>query len=385
MAASLLIIGTGLAGYSLAREFRKLNGGASLELISQDSAYFYSKPVLSNALANGKEPYQIPIKTAEQMADELKADIHKQTIVNAIEPEKNQIVLETDKTIEFERLVIAWGATPIRLPIEGDGAEDILSVNNLEDYRVFYEKLAKAKSVVIIGAGLIGCEFANDLALNQKKVSLIDPGAWPISRLMPQEAGSYYSHALSEKGIDFHLGTSVAKVSKTNHTYLLQLKNGVEIKADLILSAVGLKPLTDKAQAAGLICNRGIITNSLLETNYPNIYAMGDCAEVSGQHLPYIMPIMHQARALAKTLTGNKAEVRYPVMPVVVKTPSCPTIVCPPPINMEGNWQSNEIEEGFEAKFFDVNENLRGFSLFGKACAQSLKLAEQISQQNVKI
>ena len=93
-----------------------------------------------------------------------------------------------------------------------------------------------------------------------------------------------------------------------------------------------LRPRTSLAHEAGLAVNRGIVTNRLLATSAPNVHALGDCAEVDGHTLPYVMPIMQQARALAATLAGTPTPVLYPAMPVIVKTPACPTVVCPPPL-----------------------------------------------------
>ena len=376
--ASLIIIGTGLAAYTLAREFRKIDPTSSLLLVTRDDGGFYAKPSLSNALANARTPAQLQTKTAEQMADELTAEIRVRSEVAGIDPGTRQITLADGAQLSYERLVIAGGADPIRLSFAGDGADAVQSVNDLDDYSRFYARLDDASSVAIIGGGLIGCEFANDLASREIRASVVDPSAWPLARLLPEVAGRKFAAGLQARGVEFYFGTSVKGVWKAATGYRLELADGRQIVADQVLSAIGLRPRTALAQAAGIACQRGIVTNQRLETSVPGIYAMGDCAEIAGLHLPFVLPIMHQARALAKTLAGTPTPLRYPAMPVVVKTPACPTIVCPPPAGADGSWQCETVAGGLQAYFKTPSGELLGFALLGSATTQSTALAAQV-------
>ena len=375
---TLIIIGSGLAAYTLAREFRKIDPSSPLLLITRDDGGFYAKPALSNALANHKTPEQLQNKTTEQMAAELAAEVLTRTEVTAIDPANRQIILLDGRTVAYGRLVIACGADPIRLGFEGDGADAVQSVNDLDDYRRFYPGLADAKSVAVIGAGLIGCEFANDLASRQIKAHVIDPAAWPLSRLLPEAAGAAFSAGLQSQGVEFHFGTSVKGIWKDGNRFRLELANGQALEADQILSAIGLRPRTLLAQAAGITCQRGIVTDQMLKTNVADIYAMGDCAEICGLTLPFVLPIMHQAQALAKTLAGTPTAVHYPAMPVVVKTPACPTVVCPPAAGTIGDWQCLRSDDGLQALFKNASGELLGFALLGSATTQSQTLATEI-------
>ena len=156
------------------------------------------------------------------------------------------------------------------------------------------------------------------------------------------------------------------------------LANGDVLSADLVLSAIGLKARTDLARAAGLQVNRGIVVNTQLQTSAAGCYALGDCAEVAGLHLPFVMPIMQQARALAKTLAGTATPLQYPAMPVVVKTPVCPTVVCPPPMGVEGQWTEDAAADGVRALYKDSSGALRGFALTGAAVKDKQALTKEI-------
>lgn len=372
----VVIIGSGMAGYTAAREFRKLNPEHELVMICADDAINYAKPTLSNALAGKKAPEQIALGDAIKMGDQLKMRIESNTWVKEIHAEQHQLVLEKDgqQNIQpYSKLVLAVGANPIRLAIAGDGSDDIHVVNNLNDYKKFRENLAirEDKRVVILGAGLIGCEFANDLQNTEHQVTVIDLAARPLGRLIPEYVSSSFQEKLEHIGIHFILGTTVEKIIKIEKgDYQITLANGQSVIADIVLSAIGLQPNLELAQAADILCSRGIVTNVLLETNQADIYAIGDCAEVNGLLLPYVMPIMQQARALAKTLNGEHTQVHYPAMPVAVKTPTAPLTVLPAPIDVDVTWTTEELEDGMIAKATDQQDTLRGFVLLGATAAK---------------
>ena len=385
----IIIVGSGMAGYTLAREFRKLNKEQSLIMITTDDASNYAKPTLSNALVGNKAPDQIALGDAEKMRTQLDMTILTETWVKAINAEQHQIEIETSgqlSTLDYEKLVLAVGANPIRLAISGDGADDIFVVNNLNDYKAFRNHLDQRaeKRVLILGAGLIGCEFANDLINTNHDVTVVDLAPRPLGRLLPEHTATAFQENLEQAGIQFALATTVDKVVKIKQQgadidYEVTLSNGQRFVVDVVLSAIGLQPNINLAKSSKIHTSRGIIANSLMETNQPDIYAVGDCAEVQGTLLPYVMPIMQQARALAKTLNGESTHVHYPAMPVAVKTPAAPLTVLPAPTDVEVNWETEEFDDGMLAKAIDQESTLRGFVLLGATAGkQRLSLAKLV-------
>ena len=373
----IVIVGSGLAGYNVARELRKLDKTTPLTLISADTGQFYSKPMLSSAFGSGKTPQSIAMNTAEQMAGQLNATVRAKTRITAIDPAGHSVRIG-DETIAFSKLVLALGADQIRLPIQGDAADRVLTVNDLDDYAGFRAALKAHSTVALIGAGLIGTEFANDLTAGGHQVSVIDIAPHPLSRLLPPEGGALLQRKLADLGVAWHLGTSVAAIDADGDKLSITLANGHHSCVDVVLSAVGLKPRTALGLEAGLTINRGIAVNRHLETSAPDIYALGDCAEVEGLILPYVMPLMHSARALAATLAGKPTPVSYPAMPILVKTPACPTIVAPPPVGVDGKWTVTGDAEGVKALFHDASGKLIGFALNGKATAERAALTHQL-------
>lgn len=379
--AGILIIGSGLAAYTLAREIRKLDGGVALTLVSRDSGDFYSKPMLSSALAQGKTAAALVMTAAAKMAEQLAADIITQREVTAIDTSQQRVSLSDGRSLDYQQLVLAVGADPLRIPFAGGVGDAVLSVNDIADYAVFREKLAEAgdKGVTIIGAGLIGCEFANDLIGSGYPVDVIGLGATPLDTLIPPAAGQSLQQALAAAGVRWHLHTSVAAIHRQANGYRLELDNGQQLDSGVVLSAIGLRPRIALARQAGLSTARGIVVDALLRSSNDNIYALGDCAEVEGRVLPYVMPIMHGAKALARTLLGEPSRVSYPLMPVVVKTTLHPITLAGEVSSSELVWQIEAVGDGVKAVAMNKAAEMVGFCLSGEeANKQKQALQKQI-------
>lgn len=377
----IVIIGGGLAGYSVARELRKLDKAVPLIMLMADDGAFYSKPMLSNALAQKKSAASLILSSAEQMAQQLQADIRPYTWVRAIDGPARRLDLDGPDggaSLAYGKLVLALGADPIQLPLTGDGVGAVLAVNDRVDYGIFRETLEGKKKLALLGAGLIGCEFANDLAGAGFQVTVFDLAPQPLGRLLPPGAGRFMADGLAAQGIQWRFGQSVSRVDREGAGLRLTTAEGGTESFDLVLSAVGLRPRTDLARAAGLKLNRGIAVDRFLQSSESDIYALGDCAEVEGLLLPFVLPLMAGARALAATLAGKDTAVRYPAMPVVVKTPACPAVVCPPPMGAGGEWQETITATGVRALFRDAAGRLQGFALLGDTLGEKQALAGQL-------
>lgn len=375
---NVVIIGSGLAGYTVAREFRKLDKTAPLFIITADDGGFYSKPNLSNLYAHKKTPEQLVTASAEKMAQDLNAKIFSHTSVTKIDTQSRKVVFEQEK-LAFDQLVLATGAHTRALPKEVDPDHCALSVNSLADFRVYAERLKTAHHIAIIGSGLIGCEFANDLTAANKKVAVIGNAALPMQPMLAEAAAEGLRNALAKIGVEWHLGTNATRLSHTASGYEITLADGSLISTDLILSAIGLIPNTQLARDCGINVNRGIVVDENLESNVEKIFAIGDCAEIYSTVLPFVMPIMHAAKALAKTLTNIKTKVEFPPMPIIVKTPAYPIALLPPPMGESGQWHFDLHDEGVRGEFRNTTKKLRGFCLTGTMAAQRNTLLKEIA------
>jgi rubredoxin-NAD+ reductase len=353
----ITIIGSGLAGYTLVREIRKLDSSIEITLITQDNGDYYSKPQLSAAFTHHKTPEQLVIIRAEKFATQFNIQLKSHTTISNL----NSINTHQAK------LVLALGSKPVILPEFLPFPQKIYQVNNLTDYKIFRKALENnsARPVIIVGAGLVGCEFANDLIQGGFQVNLIAPESFPLANLIPETIGNELHQAFNHHGVRCHFNQFFD--ANTPHQY-----------ADsIILSAVGLQPDITLAQSHGILTNNGILVDSYLKTNKDNIYALGDCAEFDGKVMPYVAPIAIGARALAKTLLGEPAPVVYPPMPVFVKTSCYPIVSLLPHHSNSGNWKLDKKADfchnikSVRALFYNEYNELKGFALGGKFASEA--------------
>lgn len=387
MTQPIIIIGAGLAGWSTARELRKLDKTTPVLLITADGGDFYAKPSLSNAFAQKRGPSQLVTTPAARMAESQAITLQANTRVTGIDT-VTQTVHTNQGDFNYAQLVLATGAQAIRIPMAGDAADEVLSVNALQDFSTFHARLTSSsaeitggrkKHVVIMGAGLIGCEFANDLISSGFAVTVVDPASSPIAALLPAGLGEQLREALANLGVAWQFGTTVQSVDhhrEGGSAFNVKLANGATLQADVVLSAIGLRADLALAQAAGLACERGIVVDDQLQTSAAKVHALGDAVQyASGRTLPYVMPIMHAAKALAASLAGQPTPVQFPLMPVAIKTPALPLVVAPAAPGMAGQWAQSEPGVWL---FTDTDHAVKGFALSGPQTSRRAELAKQV-------
>ena len=377
MNAPVVIVGTGLAGYNLAREFRKLDSETPLLLITSDDGRSYSKPMLSTGFGKNKEADGLSMATPEAMAEQLKAQVRIHTRISGIDPGHKQLWIG-EEAVPYRDLVLAWGAQTVQVPVEGDAQDAIFPINDLEDYARFRAAAAGKRRVLILGAGLIGCEFANDLIAGGYEVDLVAPCEQVMPTLIHPAVAAAVQAGLESLGARFHLGPVLTRLQRTDSGLEAHLSDGSVVPCDVVVSAIGLRPRIDMAAAAGIKVNRGVEVDRQLKTSHTNIYALGDCAEVDGLNLLYVMPLMSCARALAQTLAGNPTAVSYGAMPITVKTPVCPLVVSPVPRGCEGVWTVEGQGGDIKALCRDADGKLLGYALTGEAVREKLALNKEL-------
>jgi rubredoxin-NAD+ reductase len=373
--APIIVIGTGLAGYNLVKEFRKQDAETPVLMITADDGRNYSKPMLSTGFTKGKSANELAMGDAGKMAEQLNVTIRTNTRITGIDAARH-VVFVGEEPVEYSKLVLAWGAEPVAVRIEGGASENIFTINDLQDYAKFRAELEGKKRILIMGAGLIGCEYANDLTNGGYKVEVVAPSSQVLPNLLPEQAASAVQHGLEGLGVKFNLGPLVRRVTQTEKGLVADLSNGEQIETDIIVSAIGLRPRLDLAVKAGLQVNQGICVDRSLQTTEADIYALGDCAEVDGKVLLYVMPLMAGARALAKTLAGQPTDVIYGAMPVMIKTPVVPVVVSPPVL--QGVWDIESSGVNVKALCRDDAGALLGYALTGTCVADKLALNKEL-------
>jgi rubredoxin-NAD+ reductase len=375
---SITIIGTGLAGYNLAKEIRRFDAHIPITLITADTGEYYHKPQLSTGLAKfAADPAGLIMATAEEMAKNFNLQVMTHTDVKCIDTQNRQLIFSEGHFFPYEKLVLALGATPIKALLRHTTSQHITSVNNLNDYFAFREKIAGKSNITILGAGLVGCEFADDLVNAGYHVNVIAPSLTPLETLAPKAVGVKLQQVLTEKGVKWYLGQTAVDLHETTAGYRLTLSNGETLQTEYILTAIGIQPNVALAQKSGIHINKGIVVDEYLETNIEHIFALGDCAEVNGVVLPYIAPLQHCVKSLASILLDKRTPVDYPPMPITVKTPSLPIVTLPSIQQNQGDWEITADGNHITALLYD-HEELNGFVLTGEKTKERMAWLKKI-------
>lgn len=374
----IVIVGAGIAGWSAAEAIRRRDTETPILLVSACKGSVYPKPAISMALSQGKKAADLIDMDADSKAAELGIEVRTESRIIRLDTGRKRLTT-VKGAIEYNKLILALGAHQRELPITGTATDSILRVNDLNSYQKMYDRLQMGiKHITILGAGLIGCEFADDLSKAGYSVTIVDPQKQALSGLLPDSMGSKLKQKLLNKGVDWHFGHTLNTLDKQEEHLLATLSDDTQLKTDLVISAAGLIANTKLAEKAKLEVDNGIIVNNDMQTSDADIYAIGDCASVDGQVFAYIEPIRRQAEAIAANIIGEN-ESFMPLPPLIkVKTPSLPMSICRPTNEQETKW-TPILSEG-DNEYFELRQGelLLGFALSGKKASEAGGVYQQL-------
>jgi len=277
---SIVIVGGGAAGNCAAERLRALGYEGALTMISADDSVPYDRPNLSKDYLAGNAPEEwIPLRSRDFYA-EKKIELELGTRVTSIDPRAKTVTLASGKTLSYEKLLLATGASPIRLPLPGADLPHVFTLRSLADSRSLIERAKTSKRAVVIGASFIGLEVAAALRTRGLEVAVVAPEARPLEKVLGQELGDFLRALHEEKGVVFHLGDVPASISESAVT----TKNGAVLAAELVVMGVGVRPNVELATIAGASVDNGVLVDAHFETSVPGVYAVGDCARYPDLH-----------------------------------------------------------------------------------------------------
>lgn len=373
----IVIIGSGFAARQLVKSIRKLDDHIAITLIAADSIDEYNKPDLSHVISQGVAADAMTRQTAGEFAEQYHLQLFPGEWVTDIDAARH-IVRSSTREWAYDKLVLATGATALRPPIEG--RELMLTLNSQDEYRASESSLRDAKRVLILGGGLIGTELAMDFSRAGKQVCVVDNGSCLLGALMPPEASSRLQSHLHQQGVELLFGQQLQGLARTPGSLLATLSNGRQLTTDIAISAIGLRPNTGLAQHAGLAINRGVVVNRQLQSSQPDIYALGDCAEMDGQVMPFLQPALLGAMILAKNLLGGNSTLQLPGMLVKIKTPDLPLQLAGDTRRADLSWQIQRNPAGMVARGYDEQQILRAFVVSEDEMKQAFTLLKQLNQ-----
>jgi NADPH-dependent 2,4-dienoyl-CoA reductase/sulfur reductase-like enzyme len=306
--ASVVVIGAGAGGECTAETLREAGYAGAVTLVDPDPDAPYDRPNCSkDYLAGTASEDWIPLHPPEFYRD-LEINIVRSRVVS-IEPGARRVRLDDGRGLEYGALVLATGATPVRLPIEFEQSKPrVHYLRSFADSKAIIAAAAGARSAVVLGTSFIGLEVAASLRGRGLEVHVVGPDARPLERVLGPELGDLIRRLHEEHGVVFHLQQTAAGIRDG----VVTLKNGKRLAADLVVAGIGVRPNTELAQAAGLAIDRGVLVDQWLETSAPGVFAVGDIARWPDPRSAAPIRVEHwvvaqrQGQAVARSILGDK-------------------------------------------------------------------------------
>ncbi len=304
----LVLIGNGMAGVRAVEEILKISKDAfDITIFGTEPHPNYNRILLSKVLQGDTEVKDITLNDWDWY-EENNITLFTGETVTKIDSDMKIVRSDKGRIVPYDEVIIATGSVPFILPLPGADKEGVTAFRDIKDTDIMLEASKKYKKAAVIGGGLLGLEAARGLLNLGMDVSVIHIAPTLMERQLDETAGKLLQKELEKQGMKFLLEASTAEIYGEERVEGLKFKDGSQLEADLVVMAVGIKPNISLAVESGLDVNRGIIVNDFLQTNIPNVYAVGECAEHNGIPYGLVAPLYEQGLVLAKHICGKATD-----------------------------------------------------------------------------
>jgi len=302
MREKLVLVGNGMAGMRAIEELLNIAPDIyDITVFGAEPYGNYNRILLSPVLAGEKTIDDIMLND-EQWYTDNHITLHKGKRVKSVDRKHRKVIAEDGTTEDYDRLLLATGSNPFIIPVPGNDLPGVISFRDIHDVDAMLDASKKYKHAVVIGGGLLGLEAANGLMQQGMNVTVVHLTGTLMERQMDTVSGSLLRKSLEERGLHFLMETSTEAILGEDRVKGVRFKGGLEIAADLVVMAVGIRPNIDLAQQIGLHCERGIVVNDTMQTFDPRIYSVGECTQHRGQAYGLVAPLFEQAKVCANHL-----------------------------------------------------------------------------------
>lgn len=300
----LLLIGNGMAGVRAIEHLLKLAPDAyDITIIGEEPHPNYNRIMLSSVLAGGADLNEIIINDWDWYKENRIQLITGQKVTK-MDTKNQSVTTHTGAAYSYDIAILATGSNPFMLPIPGADKEGVIAFRDIKDCEIMIETAKSYKHAVVIGGGLLGLEAARGLLHLGMEASVVHINDYLMERQLDEPASRMLQRELEAQGMNFLLNKHSASITGRGRVKALQFTDGSEVKADLVVMAVGIRPNIELAKSTGIEVNRGIVVDDFMQTSVPNVYAVGECAEHRGIAYGLVAPLYEQGAVLAKRLTG---------------------------------------------------------------------------------
>jgi nitrite reductase [NAD(P)H] large subunit len=363
----LVIVGNGMAAARLVDELVKTTlGRYAIAVIGDEPRLAYNRVLLSSVLAGETASHDIELKPAAWWRDRG-VTLKYGCVATEIDVGRRELKIAGDESIEFSRLVLATGSTPLRLNLPGADLAGVHTFRDTRDVDLLLALAARKRPVVVIGGGLLGLEAAYGLAKAGTPVTLLHLMDRLMERQLDAPAAALLKSLVERKGIEVLLNASTGRIHGATRVEGVELADGRRIEADAVIFAAGIRPNVGLAKDAGIAVGRGVVVDDHLQTSAENIFALGECAEHRGICYGLVEPAYDQARVLARHLAGKTAAYQGSVVATNLKVSGVSVFSAGDFIGADGNEAIllSDVRRGTYKKLVIADGRLTGAVLIG--------------------